>query len=252
MTDASPPQQRAVTVPNPPRQRQVTLPGSTKQQGGARIGLLVFGVVLIVGSVLGFWLILRSVDQRQQVLVAARDIQRWDLAAPSDFVLVEANVGQASALGQHQLDAVLGRWASGNIPAGTIITAGLFQSPPLSSEDEANKVLIQVSLPAGEVPFGGMQTGDKLALFGREASDADDGGAPFGLIGVLTLDFVLDGSLVYIVTPEEARAIQDMVGRFGRASDRRIWKLGFDLDMSALADLYDAPALPATLFEDLG
>lgn len=250
MSDVSNPRERPVTIPAPqPRQqRQVNIPGQAKKQkkqkGGVRGGLLLFGLLLIAGAVGGFWYVLMSLDERQQVLVAARDIQRWDLVSAGDFTTTEANVGEASALGVNRLDALVGRWATGSIPAGTIVTEGMFQSPPLSGEEETDKVIIEVGLPGDEVPFGGMETGDKLALFGREAAPSGPDGDPlgegdYGLIGVLTLDFVLDGRLIYIVTPDEALAIHDIVDRFNGASDRRIWKLGFGITLESLQDIYE-------------
>ena len=245
MSDVSNPKERPVTIPAP-QQRQVSIPGKAKKQkSGIRGGLLLVGVLLIAGAGFGFWYVLTSLDQRQQVLVAARDIQRWDLVSVGDFTAVEADVGQASALGVNRLNAIVGRWATGSIPAGTIVTEGMFQTPPLSGEEETDKVIIEVSLPSDQVPFGGMETGDKLALFGREAADIGLDGDPlgdgaYGLIGVLTLDFVLDGRLIYIVTPEEALAIHEIVDRFNGASDRRIWKLGFGITLEALQGVYES------------
>lgn len=244
MSDVSNPRERPVTIPAP-QQRQVNIPGKAKQKkSGVRGGLLLVGVLLIAGAAFGFWYVLTSLDQRQQVLVAARAIQRWDLVSAGDFTAVEADVGQASALGVNRLDAIVGRWATGSIPAGTIVTEGMFQTPPLSGEDETDKVIIEVGLSGDQVPFGGMETGDKLALFGREASDIGLDGDPlgdgsYGLIGVLTLDFVLDGRLIYIVTPEEALAIHDIVDRFNGSSDRRIWKLGFGITLESLQGVYE-------------
>ena len=246
MSDVSNPRERPVTIPAP-QQRQVSIPGKAKKQkkSGIRGGLLLVGVLLIAGAGAGFWYVLMSLDERQQVLVAARDIQRWDLVSPGDFTAVEADVGPAAALGVNRLDAIVGRWATGSIPAGTIVTEGMFQTPPLSGEEETDKVIIEVALPADQVPFGGMETGDKLALFGREASDIGVDGDPlgegsYGLIGVLTLDFVLDGRLIYIVTPEEALAIHEIVDRFNGASDRRIWKLGFGITLETLQGVYES------------
>ena len=252
MSDVSNPRERPVTIPAPQsrQQRPVNVPGKgkskrQKQKGGVRGGLLLFGLLLIAGAVGGFWYVLMSLDERQQVLVAARDIQRWDLVSAGDFTTTEANLGEAAAaLGVDRLDALVGRWATGSIPAGTIVTEGMFQSPPLSGEEETDKVIIEVGLPGDEVPFGGMETGDKLALFGREAAPSGPDGDPlgegaYGLIGVLTLDFVLDGRLIYIVTPQEALAIHDIVDRFNGSSDRRIWKLGFGISLESLQDIYE-------------
>ena len=222
----------APAVPQAPR-RQVALPGAKRQRRG---GLLLLGLVLVAGTGLGFWMILVSVDQREPYLVAARTIERWEVVTPADFTLVEAYVGTASALTVDQLGAVLDKWATGRIPAGTLITEGLFETPPLSGENESDKVLIQVNLPAQDAPFGALQTGDRVALLGRESSDSDGRPGPLALIGVLELEFVTGDDIYYVVTPFDALAIKSTVERYLRAADRTIVKLGSGLAVEELVD----------------
>ena len=242
-------------APRSSQRRQVTLPGAAKQkqketkQGGVRGGLLLLGLLLVVASAGAFWYILRDLDVREEYLVTARTLERWDIAGVGDFTVVEANLGDAAGVPPEFLDVFVGKWATGRIPAGTIVTPGMFQAPPLSNEDEAGKVLIEVSLPAGEAPGGTLNTGDKIALFGAEFSSVEglEGVEPsVGLIGVLELKMVQGDKLTYVVTPSEAAAIQDIVDRYQAASNRRIWKLGFDLSTQELIDLYGPPnAAPA-------
>ena len=236
MSDVSTSRERPLTVPGGGGQPRRGSPSPDEKKGSRRNGLLLLGLLLIVVSVVGFWLVLRSVDQRQVVWVAARDIERWEIVTELDFLPVEANVGQAAALGQGELGFILGQWAMGRIPFGTIVTAGMFQLPPLSTEEDQGKVIIELSLP-GDVPFGDMQTGDRLALFGREGGQ--DGGGPYGLIGVLNLDLVQNGRLVYIVTPEEALNLEEIVRRFSTAAEQRIWKLSFGLELEDLQAAFE-------------
>ena len=223
------------------QRRQVTVPGAAKPRaGGVRGGLLLLGLVLVVASGGGFWYVLQSVDERQEYVMAARTIERWEVVQAADFVRVEANLGEASALPVRQIGAVTGGWATGRIPAGTLVTPGMFEAPPLSGEDEAHKVLIQVNLPAGEAPQGELKTGDRVALFGAEPSAIEGVEPPAGLIGVLTLRDVQGGTLTYVVTPAEAKAITEMVGRYESASNRWMWKIGFDLSIAELVELFGA------------
>ena len=101
-----------------------------------------------------------------------------------------------------------------------------------------------------------MATGDKLALFGAESLGLDGPAGPVGLIGVLTLEFVQDGKITYIVTPAEAKAIEETVDRYTSASDRRIWKVGFELPTEELSELFggsrNVPAVADDAFADLG
>ena len=187
-----------------------------------------------------FWYILRELDVREEYLVALRTIERREIAGPGDFGVIEANLGDGRGISPRSLSVVLGRWATGRIPAGTIITPGMFQEPPLSNDDETDKVLIEVSLPAGEAPGGSLGNGDKIALFGAETVDFAIAESRVGLIGVLELDFVQGDKITYVVTPSDAIAIQDLVDRYMGASERRIWKLGFDLSADDLIELYEA------------
>ena len=201
---ANPPETQCPTshileVPASPRhagsgRRQVALPGAAKQkqkqQGGVRGGLLLLGLLLVVASGGGFWYIVRELDVREEYLVTARTLQRWEIAGASDFTVVEANLGDAAGVPPQAFSVVVGKWATGRIPAGTVVTPGMFQSPPLSNEDETNKVLIEISLPADEAPGGSLETGDKVALFGAESSGVEAVEPSVGLIGVLELEFV--------------------------------------------------------------
>ena len=246
---ANPVPERNVSPGGPQSQRrQVAVPGAVRQR---RTGLLLLGVVLVVGAALGFWLVLDSLDQRSTYLVAARTIERWEQPSAGDFTVVEANIGPASALPADRLDSLLGKWSTGRVPAGTIVTEGLFETPPLSGEGEAGKVLITVSLPASEAPFGTLQTGDTVALLGDEGGlGSEDGPAALGLIGVLALEFVRGDDIYFIVTPEEALAIKETTDRYRRSADRTILKLGTGLraeDLAAALNVRDARVQPAPL-----
>ena len=239
MTNPPPQRERAPTVPRAQR-RQVALPGSQQKQ--RRSGLLLLGLLLVFGAGFGFWFVLQSIDQRAEYLIAARTIERWEVAQVTDFTVVEANVGTASALTVDQLGAVLDKWATGRIPAGTIVNEGLFETPPLSGEDEAGKVLIQVRLPAGEAPFGTLNTGDTVALLGQESLGPEGQTSVLGLIGVLQLEFVQGDDIYYVVTPEEALEIKGTVDRYTAAADRTMLKLGFDLTIEHLIDALEKQA----------
>ena len=224
------------------------------QKADFRWGLLAVGLVLMAAAGLAFWYILWQLDAREEYLVTTRTLERWEVSSPSDFTAVEANLGDATGVPPEFLELVAGRWATGRIPAGTVVNPGMFQVPPLSSDEDAAKVLIEVSLPSGEAPGGSLTTGDKIALFGAEATGDGVVEPSVGLIGVLDLAFVEGDQITYVVTPAEAKAIQDLVDRYNRAAERRIWKLGFDLSSEALAAVYKPPA-PAPVagdaFDDL-
>ena len=193
---------------------------------------MIMGAVMVMLSGFGFWFVLRSVDHRQEYLAAARYINRWDPVVPSDFKTVLADLGEASGVTPDQQGTLVGKIAAGVIPAGTIVTGGMFRDLPLSGEGESDKVLIDVVLPANDAAFGTLETGDTVALLGREAGNPN-----VSLIGVLTLDFVQGGTLYYLVTPTRAIEIEQMVERYNSAGNRRLWKMGSDLAFDDIAGI---------------
>ena len=227
--------------------RSVALPGALgqRQRGGVRAGLLLLGLVLIAVSGGAFWYILRELDVREEYLVTATTLERWDSAGVADFTVVEANLGAAQGVPPEFLDLFIGRRAIGRIPAGTVVSAGMFEDAPLSNEGESDKVLIQVSLPAGEAPGGTLDPGDRVAMFGAEYSLEDTVEVPVGLIGVLEVKDVDGDTLTYLVTADEAIAIQDIVDRYSLASKRRMWKLGADITAAQLVPLFEQAASAA-------
>lgn len=255
MSDSST-QASAAGIAPPPQPRQVFTPRTSLQR---RTGLLVLGVVLVVATALAFWLILDSVDTRQNYLAASRDISRWDVITRADFAVVEANVGDAAAIRatNANVNSLTGRWALGRIPQGTILTGGMFGAPPLSGENDAGKVLIEVTLPEEEAPFDYLEAGEKIALIGSERDpdagpDAEQSDA--ALIGMLELEDV-DGGIFYVVTPEEAATIERIVSRYNESSDRRIWKLSPEVTREQVSEvLGPSPGLAPPLdqlFEEL-
>ncbi|MDE0654216.1 MAG: hypothetical protein OXI26_11245 [bacterium] len=262
MSNAVPTRAPRPAAPSEPGRRQVAVPGAATQKGNVRRGLLLLGVVLVAAAGFAFWFILQQLDAREEYLVTTRTIERWEISRPEDFAVVEAHLGGASGLEPEFLYLVVDRWATGRIPQGTVVNPSMFQPPPLSSDEDSNKVLIQVSLPAGEAPGGSLEAGDKIAMFGAEPTDDELDEPLVGLIGVLELDFVEGDKLTYLVTSAEAKAIQEVVDRYNGAAERRIWKLGFDLSIEELSRLYGSSGAvpvagdelddPASDFEDGG
>ena len=220
------------------------MPGGNEKR---RLGLVLVGLVLVVGTAFGFWYVLQSVDERQGYVVASRDVVRWDRVGSSDFAIIEANVGEAVAMTPNEMGPIYGQWATGSIPVGTLITPGMFQVPPMSSESESKSVVISLPLPSGEVAFGALATGDRIALIGREPDDADpladalgDSVAaapeqpPLALIGILELEDVRDNQIFYVGDPLGALELLELLERFERAQDSKIWRIGIDVTAEEL------------------
>ena len=210
------------------------MPTASKRRRRGNL-LLALGVLMILLTGFGFWLVIQTIDDRQTYLAANRTINRRDFVTLADFNLVEAHLGAASAVTPDRFDIDLsGKWATGVIPVGTLVTPGMFAYPTMSSESERDKVVISVSLPAGESPYGTLGSDDVIALIGRERAPSaaesalagesifvgepifaeggvETGGSspsgPLSVIGILAADLIIGGKYIYIVTPEKALAI---------------------------------------------
>lgn len=222
--------------------RRVAVPAAASKGKGKEVrgGLLLLGLLLIVIAGGGFWFILRELDTRQEYLVTARTVERWDIVGPGDFAVVSANLGPVEGVPPEFVDLLVGKWATGRIPAGTLVAPGMFDTPPLSSEESSGKILMQLTLPAGEAPGGSLAEGDRIALFGAAPAGDTLDGAPaeqqVSLIGVLELPSIEGDTITYLVTPTEARLLRDIVGRYNVAQNRYMWKIGFGVTVEELVD----------------
>lgn len=227
------------------------MPKTAKQRRRRGNLLLALGVLVILLTGFGFWLVIQTIDDRQEYLMADRTINRRDFVTLTDFRLVRAHLGAASAvpLDRFAMD-LSGKWATGTIPKGTLVTPGMFAYPTMSSESERDKVVIAVSLPAGDSPYGVLGPDDVIALIGREAaaesafaedplfaeepifteegtgagSSSESG--PLAVIGILAADLIIGGKYIYIVTPEKALSIERILDRYNKAADRKVWLIG--------------------------
>ncbi|MXX41527.1 MAG: hypothetical protein F4Z53_00530 [Acidimicrobiales bacterium] len=246
---AHPPAPTPTPAPEPPTQsappaaaapREVFTPQA--QRGRRRPNLAILGVVLMAAAAFGFWFLLRSVDSRQQLVVAARTIERWEVVTPADFTTVEAHVGGAAAMTPDQVNLLVGLWAAGRVPQGTFVTPSMFSAPPLSSGDESGQVLVQVPLPASEAAFGTLESGDRIALIGDEGGDLLGDGR--SLIGILVLDLYRDGSVFYVTEPAKAVQIRALIDRYQAAADREIWKIGAEVTSEDIAAALEGSGAP--------
>ena len=230
--------------------RPVYNPGSVK--GKRRPSLVGLGLLLMVGAGFGFWWVVQSLDVRETYVITSRTLEPWDVLSTADLITVQADIGEAAALTPAQVQSVLGQWAVGRVPEGTFITPGMFAPPPLSSEEEADSIILPLAIPAGEAAFGTLQTGDTVAMIGREnpvggiealdgdaATGAEPQQAPLSLIGILRLERMQGGNFYYILPPSDALRLEHMVNRYLASSDRKLWKLGADITAEIIQQALD-------------
>ena len=113
-------------------------------------------------SALGGVLLFTSNDDRADVLVAAaelqpgRPVERGDLRIGS--VATGDGVGSMAAVDASE---IIGRFPIGRIPAGTMLTPGMFASEVPLGPDE---MVLGAALDPGEAPLSGLEVGAPVEL----------------------------------------------------------------------------------------
>jgi hypothetical protein len=124
---------------------------------------------LVLVSVAALVVLFDSVDQRQPVLQAVRDIPAGEQLTPNDLRVVEVG-GDASLalLPAEQLEAVVGSYAKVRIVAGGLVAATMLQGQPLVSPGAS---LVAVSVPPGELPRGLRERSQVLLVMPPASTD---------------------------------------------------------------------------------
>lgn len=150
-------------------------PGRVAETRHRNPGWLLGGVLLVVVSALGGVLLFSSRGDRQEALVASRDLEAGDLLAPTDLrverVAFDGRVGtvDASALG-----LLVGQRVVGPVPQGALVHPGMFAPDSPLGLDEME---IGAALDPGEFPRSEIPTGAPVELLVTSSSDVPPGPA---------------------------------------------------------------------------
>ena len=184
-------------------------------QSTRRILLIVLGVLVMAGSVTGFYLTSDAFDKRTPVLVSAVDIQQGEEVSAGLFTSSLAVMGSIPHI-PYTPDAPYafeGFIAKQPIPAGTVVLGAMMLPPegqPIGNELEVT-VQFDTSLATTE-----LYDGDRVLLVdpGREPT-AEDPGRPQQALQALTLRNYQSGSMTMFLEPEEWAVWKDLPADFG-------------------------------------
>ncbi len=136
---------------------------------------LLAGVLLVVLCALGGVLLFSSSDDRTEVLVAARDLEAGEPVASGDLRIERVAVDDGVAtVDPSEADDLRGRLPVGPVPAGTLISGGMFAEEVPLGPDE---MVFGAALDPGEAPLSGMQVGAPIELLTVGVADPAGGGA---------------------------------------------------------------------------
>lgn len=160
---------RKATLPPAPSPGHSTAPSSAPKRA-RQAPWIALGLLLVVGSTLGFawWSITQG--ERVPAIVAKTDIAAGDIIDNSDLAVVSiATDAQVSVLSSQQGALVVGQIARGPIPAGTLLSEALVAEASIVAEGEA---VVGLLLDAGAYPATTLRAGDRVEVIAVEANPA--------------------------------------------------------------------------------
>jgi hypothetical protein len=159
---------------------------------------LVAGVLLVIVSALGGVLLFTSTDDRTDVLVAASELQPGRPVERGDLRIGSVATSDGiSSMPPTDASDVIGRFPIGRIPAGTMLTPGMFASEVPLGPDE---MVLGAALDPGEAPLSGLEVGAPIELLSVTPTDparpdVDVAAAPLGRGTVWAVESIATGQL---------------------------------------------------------
>lgn len=137
-------------------------PGRVAESHHRNPAWLIAGVLLVVLSALGGVLLFTANDDRIEVVLAATDLAAGEPVERSDLriarVALDADVARIDPDAAGDL---IGQQPVGRIPAGTMLSRGMFADELSLGADE---VVVGAALDPGEAPLSGLQVGSAVEL----------------------------------------------------------------------------------------
>lgn len=120
------------------------------------------GLLVAVAAIIGAWLF-ASVSSTVSIMVLTHDVEAGDVLVAADLRVIEGgNLVGARAIQPGQQNLIVGQAALGPMPAGTVVSTGLFTDR--SMVVPAGMAVVGADLEAGAAPPGALIPGDSIAL----------------------------------------------------------------------------------------
>jgi hypothetical protein len=134
-------------LPRPPRRR--------------RPGVAALAVLLAVGGAAAAGLLAVRIDERRPVLIAVHTIAPGQKIARGDLAVTRVSAEGADLVPAGDIDAIVGRYASQEIPSRRLIDTRMIALKGLLQRGNA---AVGIALKAGRAPASGLRPGDVVQL----------------------------------------------------------------------------------------
>lgn len=154
-----------------PAQAGTRIPSAARDK---RPALAALAVLLILGGALASGLLVYRSGGRESVLVASHDLLPGQLVGPKDLQTARVAAEGAQFVFASSERGFIGSTVTSVIPAGTMISSGMFRKAASSVPAGAEEV--GINLAQGHLPARSLQQGDIVRIYrvGDEASGAAD------------------------------------------------------------------------------
>lgn len=151
-----------------------------KPEGGAvlpptrsrrRPGVIAAGLALVVVGALGSWYYISNARHTEQVYVTSTDVARGEKISQTDLKTIELAAGQKTdAIPADQVSSVLGKTATVDLPAGSLLTPGAFSS---KVEVGADQSIVGFTLSGPQMPSTPLSAGDHIRIVDTPVSQGE-------------------------------------------------------------------------------
>lgn len=139
-----------------------------------RPGLIALAVLLIVGCGLaGGWLFVRGSD-KVEVVAAARPVAAGHALAAADLTTTSV-AGMPNAIPAAKLNSLVGQHAVSALVPGEVLLPAMVTSAVIPKPGQA---LVGVTVQPGQMPAGGLHTGDVVTAVLASSGDNGNGSSP--------------------------------------------------------------------------
>lgn len=146
-------------------------PVRTQVRTRRRPALILAAVAAIVAAGLLALLVVNSLQTQNRVIMVRHTIARGATIGDDDLTAVTTgSVGGASTVDASQLDSLIGKRATVDLKAGTMLPAGAIGDQSIPAQ---GKSLVGIKLVAGRTIAGDIPAGSKVRLVVTPASNSD-------------------------------------------------------------------------------
>lgn len=146
-------------------------PGLPPTRSRRRPGVIAAGAALVIVGALGSWFYISNARHTETVFVTSTDITRGEKIEQGDLTTIELAAGQKTdAIPVDQSGDILGKTATVDLPAGSLLTPGAFNVRIEVGEDQS---VVGFTLSGPQMPSTPLTAGDSIRIVETPVAQGD-------------------------------------------------------------------------------